>query len=91
MANATQAAANTAKAKAALAKVLRQKNNENAAKFFAAGMVGMIFLFMIFHGTRYFVKKYESKNGTIPALRGPVAITRYLTSFYRAENLSHAY
>jgi hypothetical protein len=78
MANATETAAKAAKAKVALAKVLRQKNNENTAKFFAAGMVGMMVLFMIFHWTRFVFKKYEPKKGKPVALRIPVAITRYL-------------
>ena len=78
MANATETAA---KAKAALAKVLRQKNNENTVKFFAAGMVGMMALFIIFHWTRVVFKKYESKRGKSTALRVPVAITRYSPPF----------
>ena len=78
MANATEIAAKAAKTKATLAKVLRQKNNENTAKFFASGMVGMMMLFMIFHWTRFILKKYESKKGKPTTLKTPVAITRYL-------------
>lgn len=83
MANSTETAAKAATAKAkALAKALRQKNNENSAKFFAAGMVGMICLFMIFHWTRVIFKKYESKHGKFTSFRVPVAVTRYLTSLF---------
>jgi len=46
MANATVEAAAQAKAKTALAKALRQRNNENTLKFFAASMVGMMVLFL---------------------------------------------
>jgi putative effector of murein hydrolase len=90
MANTTGTTASAAKAQAALAKELRQRNNENTAKFFVAGMASMILLFMIFHWTRFVYKKYESKNGTVTALTVPIAITRYLPLFYSAENLTHA-
>lgn len=83
MANATAIAAKEAKAKTALAKLLRQKNNENSAKFFAAGMVGLIVLFMIFHWTRIFFKRYESRtSGSIGPLEVPVRISRYAQSLY---------
>lgn len=88
MANATETAAKVTKAKLALAKALRQKNNENTAGFFAAGMVGMILLFMIFHWTRYLFKRYETEKGNATALRIPAAIARYLSS-YGTENLAH--
>ena len=78
MLNATKTAAKAVKAKAALAKVLRQKNNENTAGFFTVGIVGMIILFMIFHWTRYVFNKYKSNNGNPTALRVPFTIARYL-------------
>ncbi len=77
MANATATAAAASKAAKALAKVLRQKNNENTAKFLAAGVAGMMVLFIIFHWTRSAFKSYESKKGRVTALRVPIAITRY--------------
>jgi hypothetical protein len=40
-------------AKAASSRTLRQANNENSAKVFAAGMAGMIFLFILFHWSRF--------------------------------------
>jgi hypothetical protein len=58
-------------------KYFAKRINENTAKFFASGMVGMMVLFMIFHWTRFIFKKYESKKGKPAALRTPVAITRY--------------
>jgi len=77
MANATEVAA-AAKAKTALVKVLRQRNNENTAKFFAAGMAGMMVLFMIFHWTRVVFKRYESrKSESISLSRIPVSLSRY--------------
>ncbi len=33
----------------AIPKKLRQKNNEKAAKYFAAGVGGMMLLFVVFH------------------------------------------
>jgi hypothetical protein len=76
MANSTKADAAAAKAKAALAKALRQKNNENTPKFFAAGIVGLIFLFMVFHWARFVFKHYGSKNGSSGLLKVPVRISR---------------
>jgi hypothetical protein len=76
MANATEDAAKAAKAKVALAKLIRQRNNENTAKSFAAGMVGMMILFMIFHWTRFVYKRYGSKSRSIALLRMPVGISR---------------
>jgi hypothetical protein len=80
MPNATETAAKAIKAKAALAKILRQKSNENTAKFLAAGMAGTMILFMIFYWTRFVFKRYEPKNEKLTAFRVPVAITRYLAS-----------
>jgi len=78
MPNATVTAAATAKAKAALAKAIRQRNNENTAKFFAVGMAGLIVLFMIFHWTRLVFRRYESKEkGSLGVFQVPVAISRY--------------
>jgi hypothetical protein len=76
MANATEDAAKAAKVKAALAKLIRQRDNENTAKFFAAGMVGIMILFMMFHWTRFVIKRHESKNKSIGLLRVPVRISR---------------
>jgi hypothetical protein len=81
MPNATETAVKAAKAKAALAKVLRQKNNENAAGFFTVGIVGMIILFMIFHCIRYVFNNCKSKKGNPTALRVPFTIARYLSFF----------
>ena len=91
MENATETATKAAKAKATLAKVLRQKDNENTAKFFAAGMAGMMVLFMIFHWTRSVYKKYESKKGSPTALRVPVAITRYVFPLEEVGVIAHSY
>jgi len=78
MPNATTTAAAAAKDKTALAKVIRQRNNENTAKFFAAGMAGLIVLFMIFHWTRLVFKRYElKKKESLGVFKVPVALSRY--------------
>src|ERR1700709_2960511 len=61
-ANAMASAAAFVKEKTTLPKIIRQQNNENAAKLFAAGTVGMIVLFMIFHWIRFAFKRYVSKK-----------------------------
>jgi len=73
MANTTQTAAQ----KKAFAKKIRQLNNENAAKFFAAGMLAMISLFIISHWTRYLYKRIQPKQTSGSSLRtGLVSMTR---------------
>ncbi|TVY49572.1 Ferric/cupric reductase transmembrane component, partial [Lachnellula occidentalis] len=80
MPNATATAAaeaKAAKAKAAkLVKILRQRNNENSAKFFAAAMAGIMVLFILFHWTRIAFKTYERRSGKATFLQFPVRITR---------------
>ena len=90
MANATETAAKAAKAQAALAKALRQKNNENTAKFFAAGMTGMMVLFMIFHLTRAIFKRTKSERGRSTLSMVLVAVTRYLALSHTLRALSHS-
>jgi len=81
MANNTAAA--DAKAKTALAKALRQVNNENSAKFFAAGMAGMIFLFTVFHWSRFALRHYELRRARrVSLLKIPVRVSRYYPSQY---------
>jgi hypothetical protein len=78
MAHAAATAAVNAKAAAALVKVLRQKNNENTAKFFAAGMAGIILISWILHWTGVAFKHHEVKVGQeVGILKSPVAISRY--------------
>ena len=77
MANISTSAAAAGKAKTAAAKVLRQKNNEDTAKFLALGMVGIMILFMILHLTRVFYNRYairQSRSSNL--LRFPIAFTR---------------
>lgn len=76
MADSTTSAAAAKKSKAALAKILRQRNNENTPKFFAAGIVGMIVIFMIFHWSRFFIKRSESKGVSSGPLRVAASISR---------------
>ncbi|TVY30564.1 putative ferric reductase transmembrane component [Lachnellula hyalina] len=81
MANATATAAAQAKAAKAkatkLAKILRQRNNEKSAKFFAAAMVGIMVIFILFHWTRIAFKTYERRSsGKATFLRFPVRVTR---------------
>lgn len=66
------------------AKTARQRNNENTAKFFAAGMCGMIFLFILFHWTRFLFKRYGRQKTRISRLLDiPRRIARYLKSHSR--------
>ena len=81
----------TAAQKKALAKKIRQLNNEKAAKFFAAGMVAMISLFIIFHWTRYLYKRTLSKRTSGNSLTTCiVSITRYII-FYTIVPLAFAH
>ncbi|KAI9642150.1 hypothetical protein NHQ30_008952 [Ciborinia camelliae] len=67
-----------AAAKAAALKLLkkiRRQNNFNSVKFFAAGMAGIIVLFIISKCIRFIYLRYFSRNRS-PLLKGPVAITR---------------
>jgi hypothetical protein len=74
------AAAAAAKLKAAklAAKALRQVKNEDTAKYFAVGMVGIMALFTIFRWTRFFYnKRYGPKGRSNSKILGClVALTR---------------
>lgn len=75
--NTAATATATAKAKIAAAKALRQKNNENTAKFLTLGMAGIIALFVIFHWTRMFYKRYGTRQSrSSSVLKFPIAFTR---------------
>jgi len=77
MANASSNAAAAVKAKTAAAKVLRQKNNENTAKFLALGVAGIMILFVIFHWTHIFYNRYGTRQTrSSSVLRFPTAVTR---------------
>jgi hypothetical protein len=66
-----------AKAKKAAATVLRQHNNENAAKFLALGMAGIMILFIISHWIHISYKYYGARRHRgAAALRYPIALTR---------------
>jgi len=70
-----------AAAAAAKAKALRQRNNENAARFFAAGMAGMMVMFIFFHWARFLFKRYQLRRGSSTSfLRVSVGISRYYSS-----------
>lgn len=58
----------SAKAKAAMPKALRQTNNENSAKYFAVGMSGMIFLFILLHWARIIFRRYGRRGTGISGL-----------------------
>lgn len=74
---ASAAAAAKVKAAKAAAKALRQVNNQNTAKYFAVGMAGIMALFILFHWTRFFFKRYGSKQASnSKALGLPLAFTR---------------
>lgn len=76
---AAAAAVTASKAKTATlaAKILRQKYNVQSAKYFAAGISGLILLFMIFHWTRVIYKRFEVKISSRPGfLKIPVDISR---------------
>jgi hypothetical protein len=76
-ASASAAAAAKLKAAKVAAKALRQVENEYTAKYFAVGMVGIMALFTIFHWTRFFYKRYGSKQGgNSKVLALPIAFTR---------------
>lgn len=51
------------KATLAAAKALRQKNNELTAAYFAAAMLGMIFLFSVPYLLGLALQRRSSKNG----------------------------
>jgi hypothetical protein len=76
---ATASAAAAAKLKAAkvAAKALRQVKNEETAKYFAVGMTGIMALFIILRWTRFFYKRYGSKQDSSSKVLGlPIAFTR---------------
>jgi hypothetical protein len=72
----TTAAASAATAPAALAKVLRQRNNVNAAKFFAAGMAGIMTIFIVLNWTKFLFKHYCQGRGSSGILDAPIKISR---------------
>jgi hypothetical protein len=75
--NTAATATATAKAKTAAAKAMRQKNNENTAKFLALGMAGIIVVFVIFHWTRMFYKHYGTRQSrSSSVLKFPIAFIR---------------
>ncbi|KAE8453286.1 hypothetical protein EG329_011353 [Mollisiaceae sp. DMI_Dod_QoI] len=66
----------------AISKKLRQRYNENSAKYFAVGIGAIIFLFMIFHWTRFLYKQYGLKSSrTIRVLKLPVVFARFARRF----------
>jgi hypothetical protein len=76
-ATASAAAAAKLKAAKAAAKALRQVKNEDTAKYFAVGMAGIMGLFIIFRWTKFFYKRYGSKQeSSSKVLRLPIALTR---------------
>jgi hypothetical protein len=78
-ASAAAAAAAAAKLKAAklAAKALRNANNADTAKYFAAGMVGIMAFFTVFHWMRFCNKRYSSKGSSnSKVLEWPIAFTR---------------
>jgi hypothetical protein len=75
--NTAATATATAKAKTAAAKAMRQKNNENAAKFLTLGMAGIIVVFVVFHWTRMFYKHCGTRQSrSSSVLEFPIAFTR---------------
>jgi hypothetical protein len=72
----TTTTALAATAPAALAKVLRQRNNVNAAKFFAAGMAGIMTIFIILNWTRFLFKHYCQGRESSGVLDVPIKISR---------------
>jgi len=76
-ATASAAAAAELKAAKVAAKALRQVKNEDTAKYFAVGMTGIMGLFIIFRWTKFFYKRYGSKQeSSSKVLRLPIALTR---------------
>lgn len=86
-------AAPAVRVKATISKALRQKNNENTAKFFAAGICGMIFLFILFHWARFLFTHYGRRRAGISRLVDlPRRITRYSSlTLRRYKILIHKY
>jgi hypothetical protein len=60
--NATAGAGAAAKAKQYAAMAKAQKLNENTAKYFAAGVLGMVLIFTISHWSRFIYSRYASKG-----------------------------
>lgn len=72
------AAAAAAYRKALMANMMQQRlMSQHAAKYYAAGIVGMIAIFAIFHWTRYLYSLYAS-NGLKKSsvMKGQVSIVR---------------
>lgn len=67
------------KAKITLAKALRQRNNENTAKFFAAGMAGMVLICILFHWSRFAFAHYGLRARRSGFLHSPRKFSRYCT------------
>jgi hypothetical protein len=61
---ASASAAAKLKAAKVAAKALRQVKNEDTAKYFAVGMVGIMALFTIFRWTRFFYNKRYGPKGS---------------------------
>jgi hypothetical protein len=62
-------------AAAAYARALRQKNNENAAKYFAISIAGLIVIFSIIHWIELtFLHRKAKKDG--PKIKKVVSIYR---------------
>jgi hypothetical protein len=72
----TTTTASAATAPAALAKVLRQRNNVNAAKFFAAGMAGIMTIFIVLNWTKFLFKHYCQERECSGDLDAPIKISR---------------
>lgn len=72
--NGTASAAAAARA----AKMARQRLfSERAAKYYAAGIVGMIAIFALFHWTRYLYSRYASKKlKKSGIMKGQISIVR---------------
>lgn len=84
--NSTASAAAAAARKAKMA--YQRIQNQHAAKYYAAGVVGMIAIFAIFHWARYLYSLYASnKLKRSNAMRGQVSIVRYASSIDMQRNL----
>lgn len=60
--NATSGAGAAAKAKQYAAMAKAQSLNEDTAKYFAAGVLGMVLIFTIAHWSRFMYSRYASKG-----------------------------
>ncbi|KUJ14182.1 uncharacterized protein LY89DRAFT_589799 [Mollisia scopiformis] len=78
--NATASAAAAAARKAQMAAMMHQRlMSEHAAKYYAAGVVGMIAIFAIFHWARYLYSLYTPKDiKKSNVVRGQISIVRMI-------------